>query len=64
MSNDAAISTSGRLLTIAEVAAKLSVSPKHIHRAIARGELPIHRFGRAVRIAPDDLEQFINRHRS
>lgn len=64
MSSDTAIGPSSRFLTVADVAIRLGVSPKHIRRVIARGDLPAHRFGRAVRIACADLEQFISRYRS
>lgn len=55
---------SKKFLTVAEAAATLQLSPKTIYRAIESGELPHHRFGRAVRIALADLEAFANRHRS
>ncbi len=64
MSSDASHNKDGRFLRVAEAADELGISPKHVRRAIDRGDLPIHRFGRAVRIARADLEQFINRHRS
>ena len=44
-------------------AAELNVSQKHLRRAIARGELKHHRFGRAVRIAREDLEAYIRMRR-
>jgi excisionase family DNA binding protein len=50
--------------TVAEVAGELNVSTKYVRRAIDRGDLPIYQFGRAIRIAPDDKEQFIRRHRA
>ena len=55
---------SKKFLTVAEAAATLQLSPKTIYRAIESGELPHHRFGRAVRIALADLEAFANRHRN
>jgi excisionase family DNA binding protein len=64
MSSDASHIKVGRFLTVAEAADELCISPKHLRRAIDRGDLPTHRFGRAVRIARTDLEQFINCHRS
>lgn len=63
MSSDPTNSNVGRFLTVAEVAGELNVSTKHVRRAIDRGDLPVHRFGRAVRIALDDKERFIRRHR-
>lgn len=52
-----------RFLSVDDVAQELGVSPKHVRRAIARGELRVHRFGRAIRVAPDDLERYVGQHR-
>lgn len=48
----------GRHLTRAEVADHLAVSVKTIIRWNERGDLPMHRFGRQVRISEDDLIMF------
>jgi excisionase family DNA binding protein len=45
--------------TVDEVADRLQLSPRHIRRLIDRGVIPIHRFGRAVRIADDDLRRYL-----
>ncbi|MEQ8397558.1 helix-turn-helix domain-containing protein [Thalassobaculum sp.] len=55
---------SQKLLTVREAAAALQLSSKTIYRAVESGDLPHHRFGRAVRIGLADLEAFANRHRS
>ncbi|EDP62760.1 hypothetical protein BAL199_23167 [alpha proteobacterium BAL199] len=55
---------SQKLLTVVEAATALQLSTKTIYRAVESGDLPHHRFGRAVRIALTDLEAFANRHRS
>jgi excisionase family DNA binding protein len=47
------------LLTVAMVADRLAVSPRHVRRLIARSELPVHRLGRAVRISTDDLARYL-----
>jgi excisionase family DNA binding protein len=47
------------LLTVGQVADHLGASTRHVRRLIARGELPVHRFGRLVRISPDDLARLI-----
>ena len=47
------------LLTVGQVADHLGASTRHVRRLIARGELPVHRFGRLVRISPDDLVRLI-----
>ena len=48
-----------RLLTIADTAERLNVSPRTVRRLIDAGQLPIIRIGRAVRIAEDDLERAV-----
>ena len=50
--------------TVEEVAEQLGVSLATIRRAIRDGRLATHRFGRAVRIAPDDLEIFLTNART
>ena len=50
--------------TVADVADTLNVSTRTVSRWIAEGELPVHRFGAAVRIAERDLRTFIAAHRS
>jgi len=47
-----------RLLTLAEVADFLSVSPKTVRRLIGRG-LPCVRLGRVVRFRQADLLRFV-----
>ena len=44
---------------VENVADKLDVSPRHVRRLIDRGLIPVHRFGRAVRIADDDLRRYL-----
>jgi excisionase family DNA binding protein len=50
-----------RLLTIPEAAAELSLGRTTIYALLARGELDAVRVGRAVRITPRALEDFIRR---
>ena len=45
------------------VAERLGLSLRSVRRLIARGELPVHRLGRAVRISEDDLVRFLAAHR-
>jgi excisionase family DNA binding protein len=45
------------MLSIETVAERLDLSTRTIRRLIDGGELPVHRFGRAVRIAEDDLRR-------
>lgn len=48
-----------RLLTIEEVAELTKVSASHLYSLIKEGTLPAVAFGRAKRIRPEDLEEFI-----
>jgi excisionase family DNA binding protein len=48
-----------RFFTIDNVAELLSLSSRSVRRLIADHQLPVHRFGRAVRVAEDDLRIFI-----
>lgn len=47
------------LLSIIAVAKKLGVCTKSVRRAIARGDLRIHRVGRLLRVSEEDLLAFI-----
>lgn len=51
------------MLTVADVAGELSLSEKTIRRWIKNECLHIHRLGRVIRIAREDLTAFIGRHR-
>jgi len=50
-----------RLLTVADVQERLSVSRDTVGRLIASGDLTPVRIGRAVRIANADVDEFIAR---
>ncbi len=43
------------MLTVADVAAELQMSVRHVYRLVERGELPSVRVGRKRRIEPDDF---------
>ena len=45
----------GRLRTIDETADILSVSTRTVRRLIDSGALPVHRFGRSVRVSDPDI---------
>ena len=47
------------LLTIADVAERIVASTRHVRRLIERGDLPVHRIGKLVRISEDDLGRLI-----
>jgi excisionase family DNA binding protein len=52
-----------RFLTIDEIARDLDFSPRTVERWVKSGQLRAHRFGRALRISPDDLSTFLKRRR-
>ena len=58
------MTTPERLLTVAETAKRLNLSEKSVYRLIKARKLAVIRCGRALRIHPDDLENFINANRS
>jgi excisionase family DNA binding protein len=51
------------LLAIPDVAALLKVSTKTIRRWIKDGKMHVHLIGRQIRIAEDDLQLFLVKHR-
>ena len=51
------------LLTVRQAAQQLSLSPSAVHNYISSHQLPVIRLGRAVRIQPTDLAEFILQHR-
>ena len=51
------------LLTIRQAAQQLSLSPSAVHNYISSHRLPVIRLGRAIRIQPTDLAEFISAHR-
>ena len=52
-------STALRLLTIKDVAERLQVSGRTIHRLIDIGDLTVIRIGRSIRISEDALKAFL-----
>ncbi|MBK8915696.1 MAG: helix-turn-helix domain-containing protein [Phycisphaerales bacterium] len=52
-----------QLLTVRTAATLLSLSTRTVQSLISRGDLRVVRIGRSVRIHPDDLNAYINRHR-
>lgn len=61
---DAEIDRSERLLEVAHVAHRLSVSQEYVRRLVRLGKLPAVRLERRIRIDPHDLAVFIDRRRS
>ena len=56
---DAMDDVSGRLLRIEQIAERLSVSRSMAWKIIALGHLRSVRIGRAVRIRPQDLDDYL-----
>lgn len=52
------------LLTAAQVAKILQVSEAHVYVLAKKGELPSVRFGRVVRFDEDELDAFIQAHKT
>lgn len=52
-----------RFLTVKQLAIRWQISERQVHRIIADGGLKVHRFGRSVRIAIEDIELFEFRNR-
>jgi excisionase family DNA binding protein len=50
-----------QLMKPIDVARILQISRALAYRLMAQGEIPSVRFGRTVRVCPDDLEAFIAR---
>ncbi len=48
------------LLTPAEVAERLKVSKPRVYQMVKEGDIPAVRFGKSVRVRPEDLDRFIN----
>lgn len=49
------------LLSVAAAAARIDMSESFIRGAIREGRLPARRFGRSVRVAPDDVDALTTR---
>jgi excisionase family DNA binding protein len=52
------------LLTAAQIAKILQVSEAHVYVLAKRGELPSVRFGRVVRFDGDEVDAFIEAHKT
>jgi excisionase family DNA binding protein len=53
------MASENRLLTADDVAERLRISRSFAYALMSRGEIPPVRLGRAVRVRPQDLEEFI-----
>ena len=52
------------LLTISQVAKSMNLGRTKVYEVIATEGLPIVRFGRAVRVSPTSLQQWLQRRQS
>lgn len=50
------------LMTAEDVAEQCQTSLRTVRRWIATGQLPVIRLGRAVRVRPEALKVFLNKH--
>ena len=60
MTAPAAIPADVELLTIEQAAARISMSARYVRRLVAERRIVFYRLGRAVRIDPADLVDFIS----
>lgn len=52
------------LLTTAEAAEQLKLSYSHLRKMVSKGEVPVIRLGRAVRISQSDLDKWLRTKRA
>lgn len=50
------------LLTVGEVSARLALPKCRVYELIRQGQLPIVRFGKNIRVRPDQLDKWIAQH--
>ncbi|WP_298321677.1 helix-turn-helix domain-containing protein [Haloactinopolyspora sp.] len=53
-------SDDNEMLTVAQAAAAMGMSPRYVRRLIAERRIAFHRLGRSVRIARADVRAFID----
>lgn len=51
------------MLTVKEVAERLNVSQSFVYKLVAGGQLQSHRFGNVIRVAEDQLGEFLEQTR-
>ena len=52
---------SERLLTVQKVAERLRISLSAVYQAVRTGDLPAVRFGRSIRLSPEEVERWVER---
>ena len=53
--------TQNHLLRPSDVAIRLSIAKSYVYRLMQSGEIPVVRIGKACRVRPQDLEEYIKR---
>lgn len=56
---DGAPFESSKLLTIGEAAERMHMSQRYVRRLVAERRIAFHRMGRCVRLAPADVDAYI-----
>ena len=59
----APIPSSPAFLSVQDIAARFQVSTKTVRRLLNRGDIPVQRVGRQIRVSPDDLALYLTRSR-
>jgi len=59
MGRSEAVPEAPELLTTAEAAERMHMSERYVRRLVSERRIAFHRLGRAVRLAPDDVDAFI-----
>jgi excisionase family DNA binding protein len=52
-----------KLLTLEEVADRLNTNPRHVRRLVFERRIAYCKIGRYVRFHPDDVDEYVDRHR-
>lgn len=52
-----------RLLSVSQVAQQYAVCERLVRRWVADRQIPYHRIGRSIRLAPSDVDAFVANHR-
>lgn len=61
--NGVPLAEEDRLLTVPQVAELLAIPKGYVYKLARRGEIPIVRLGKYVRVQPSDLDEWVGRHR-
>jgi excisionase family DNA binding protein len=53
------MSSAERLMTVPEVAERLSMEKTHVWRMVLAGKIPSYKIGRSRRVSPSDLDKYL-----